>query len=105
MKVKEMDGQYHLSEPRKAKGQPVPFASNLVPLIFIPGDREQEIIITNNENAKEILIARARNDPESVLLAAWPGEWRQDVFVVNDLEEASNMLLPRELRRILEKNQ
>ena len=71
---------------RQGKGTPVPLSSPLVPIILI---NEEEIRIAKTIREKRELLAHIAED--SILLAPWPGEWSQDVFLLEPSEVVEEM--------------
>ncbi|MDI5979294.1 hypothetical protein [Amycolatopsis magusensis] len=77
---------------RTSQNNQFPWQSNLVTLVRVGRDGTVRQAQTDPE--KRALVGAARDG--DLLLAAWPGEWRQDVFVVDDLRAARLALgLPR----------
>ena len=48
--------------------------------------------IAQNKTDKRNAIHLAQTSDSAVLLAAWPGEWSQDVFLIDDLDAASKVI-------------
>jgi hypothetical protein len=74
---------------RAADQEWFPYKSPKVPFILIAGG---QITQAKGIGDKRAACATAAADPEAVLLAAWPGEWSQDIFLldpVKALEEIS----------------
>lgn len=70
-----------------------PYASNTVPFILIEPDAAPQW--AQKVNDKLILVTRAKQIAGSTLLAVWPGNWRTDVFKVDDLAKAEEELFKR----------
>ncbi|MGH2938313.1 MAG: hypothetical protein ACRDPE_09365 [Solirubrobacterales bacterium] len=91
------DNAWH-KKPRKcsdAKGS-FPYADDRVPFIAIattPIDAQGSgMNWANKVEEKVSLIAAAEADETISILTVWPGKHRTDVFIVDDLGEASAVL-------------
>lgn len=65
-------------------GDNFPYAAGRVTFILI---KDGIITQAKTRSQKRNVLQEAITD--GVLLAAWPGEWSQDVFVVDDLDAAT----------------
>ena len=65
---------------RSAKSEHFPFADPRVPLILIS---DGQVLIANS-NADKLRLMRMSDPKKDTMLAAWPGEYRQDVFIVDE---------------------
>jgi hypothetical protein len=72
---------------RKASTVDIPWKSPLVVIIRISGST---VRASHRTEDKRQLLRSA--DPSDLVLAAWPGERRQDVFEIDDLEAACKAL-------------
>jgi len=72
---------------RRASEASVPWKGPRVAMICVSGKsvRADHTVTGKREMLK---IATARD----LLLVAWPGEWRQDIFVIDDREAALTLL-------------
>jgi len=62
-----------------------PYGSKKVPFILIAGGAITQDKSTGDKlRACDVAVA----DPNAVLLAAWPGEWSQDVFLLDPVKAA-----------------
>lgn len=61
-----------------------PWRGQTVTLIRV--DAKGVVVQATRITEKRILLAQAR--PKDLVLAAWPGQWSQDVFLVDDLTAA-----------------
>jgi hypothetical protein len=79
-----------MSQPRKASQvmDTLPWESRLVALILI---QDGTITFANGATEKRE-IARQAAAKGGTLLAAWPGQHSQDIFLVDDLEAACEYL-------------
>jgi hypothetical protein len=81
-------GQYrdiHLRKTSAVSGTPFPWASRLVPFVFI---FPEEIRQATKVEVKIDFLLQAKERPGTIVLAPWPGQERQDCFQVDDLDEA-----------------
>lgn len=82
--------QFDASGLRRAGGQDVPWRARGVTLIWIRTDgrvaQAQGI-----EEKRQVLRTAA---PDDLLLLAWPGQYRQDIFLVDDRDGAVTALEP-----------
>lgn len=67
---------------RKASEAPIPWKSPLVVLLRISGDT---VAAANKVGGKRALLAEA--GPDDLILTAWPGQWSQDVFEVDNIDD------------------
>jgi hypothetical protein len=75
-----------------SSNEPFPWLVRLVTLVRITADG----VVTQAKSDAEKRAMLGTADERDLLLAAWPGEWSQDVFVVDDLKAARLALgLPR----------
>jgi len=64
----------------------------LVTLVRVAADG----VVTQAKSDAEKRAMLGAADDRDLLLAAWPGEWSQDIFVVDDLKSARlALVLPR----------
>lgn len=58
--------------------------------VTVEGDPTPAIRIqqAHDIEAKRLIIRTAKGNPNTAVLIAWPGEFRQDVFVVDDYDKA-----------------
>lgn len=68
---------------RKASEAPIPWKSPLVVLLHIGADT---VTAASSIGGKRSLLREAA--PGDLILAAWPGDYRQDTFVVDNLDVA-----------------
>ncbi|MDP3767754.1 MAG: hypothetical protein Q8S13_07045 [Dehalococcoidia bacterium] len=68
---------------RRTSGSPIPWKSPQVALILIA---DSVVTSTNTVTEKREFLQRATDN--DTLLIAWPGEFKQDVFVIDDRAEA-----------------
>ncbi len=66
-----------------------PYGSKKVPFILITAGTVTQ---AKSPGDKRGFCAKALADPGAVLLAAWPGEWSQDVFLIDDPAAAAEAL-------------
>lgn len=66
-----------------------PFRSPRVPLIRISLEKGTITQAKNKTEKKKLLLTSLDND---IVLAAWPGEWSQDVFHVDNVMRAYNII-------------
>lgn len=66
-------------------GDVLPWTARHVALIHVSGSGS--VCYENSKTGKRELLLKAIKQG-GIVLAAWPGEWRQDIFVVDDLEAA-----------------
>jgi hypothetical protein len=66
-----------------------PYGSKKVPFILIAGGAITQAKSTGDKRAA---CATAAADPGAVLLAPWPGEYSQDVFLIDDPAKAAEAL-------------
>jgi hypothetical protein len=66
-----------------------PYKSKKVPFILIYAG---QISQAKGIGDKREVCAIAAGDPNAVLLAAWPGEYSQDVFLIDDPAKAAGAL-------------
>jgi hypothetical protein len=82
-----MEFETHL---RKTSDNPnFPWKSKLCPFIRIKASGE----VKQGKTIEQKVELLAGSDKGDLLLAAWPGQWSQDIFVVDDWAEAKTMLL------------
>jgi hypothetical protein len=62
-----------------------PYKSPKVPFILIYAG---QITQAKSVGDKRTACATAAADPDAVLLAAWPGEWSQDIFLLDPVKAA-----------------
>jgi hypothetical protein len=77
---------------RLASRAPVPWESRTVALTRIA--RDGTVTATNTLTGKRAMLA----EPGGLILAAWPGQYSQDVFVVDDPKAALDALTPAKRR-------
>lgn len=73
-----------------SSGAPVPWDRNTVALIRIT--RDGQVTAAHSFNAKYRMLSKA--DPEDLLLVAWPGQRRQEVFAVDNRQAALKACTP-----------
>ena len=73
---------------RLASQAPVPWKSASVAVICISHDKR--ITVARTITGKRQMLQAV--SPDDMLLAGWPGQYRQDVFVVDDLKAAREAL-------------
>ena len=78
-----------------ASGEIFPWRANDVTLIRVASDGAVTQAQTIGE--KQTMLDTAYDD--DLLLAAWPGRWRQDIFVIDDRKAARQGLEPPRKRR------
>lgn len=82
----------HVALRRTSENEPFPWLLKLVTLVEVA--RDGSVQQAKTEGEKRALLGAARDG--DLVLAAWPGEWSQDIFVVDDLRAARIALgLPR----------
>lgn len=83
--------EIHLRRTSRVKEgkTPFPFGLPLVPFVFIFPDRVVQAIKTSD---KISLLLEAKGEPGTIILAPWPGQWRQDCFHLDDPDEALEAL-------------
>ena len=82
----------HVALRRTSENEPFPWLLKLATLVRVARDGTVQQAKTDGE--KRALLGAARDG--DLVLAAWPGEWSQDIFVVDDLRAARIALgLPR----------
>lgn len=74
---------------RKIDYNNFPFESKTVPFIKI-AFQNNTIIQANTESEKIEMLTNSRDD--DIILAAWPGNWSQDVFIVDNKVMALSIL-------------
>jgi hypothetical protein len=77
---------------RLASRAPVPWKSNTVALTRIA--RDGTVTFTNTFAGKRAMLA----DPGMLILASWPGQYSQDIFVVDNPKAALEELKPAKRR-------
>lgn len=60
-----------------------PYRSKLVCYIEVSNDGNIKQLSSQNEKIQAYLNAKAGT---SKILAVWPGQWRSDLFIIDDLE-------------------
>ena len=60
-----------------------PYRSKLVCYMELSNDGSIKQLSTKNEKFQAYLNAKAGN---SQILAVWPGQWRSDLFLIDDLD-------------------
>jgi hypothetical protein len=77
---------------RTSQAAPFPWLAKLVTLVSVTPDG----VVTQAKSDAEKCAMLAEAGDQDLVLAAWPGEWSQDVFVVDDLKGARvSVGLPR----------
>ena len=73
---------------RKTSANPgFPWDSKRSPLIKI--DLEKETIEQAKSKWEKVdMLRSAVGNDKVIILAAWPGEWSQDIFLVDDIDQA-----------------
>ena len=67
-----------------------PITSSTVTLMLIS---PEEVLVANDINGKMNLILQYQEGGEQVLLSAWPGNWRTDTFVIDEVEPIKEALM------------
>lgn len=82
---------------RKTSDNPeFPWKSKRAPFIKIDFDNKTiEEAQSKNDKISLIDDDRAFDKNGVVILAAWPGEWSQDIFEVDDIEQAFSELMKK----------
>lgn len=77
---------------RLASEAPYPYRSNRAPFILLTLESGEMSIGQTPREKRELLFVARHGD---LILSVWPGEWRSDVFIIDDWDVAREELARR----------
>jgi len=72
-----------------SKGTYFPYSDRTIPFIMIAANKS----VTTAQTTKQKLQMLYGCGIGSIILAVWPGQWTSDVFQIDDLDEAKDVLM------------